>query len=100
MWCIYVTGISWDPHAHIYLPMSFTMQDRVMLCLDLSVAWVTYYYSQQVIIIIINLKINGGKEMMTGQGCRMAVWVLVGVTGCVPRPRGIVWLHCFSFRVD
>jgi hypothetical protein len=24
------------------------------------------------------------------------VWVLVGVTGCVPRPRDIAWLHCFS----
>jgi hypothetical protein len=23
------------------------------------------------------------------------VWVLVGVTGCVPRPWGIAWLHCF-----
>jgi hypothetical protein len=25
------------------------------------------------------------------------VWVLVGVTGCVPRPRAIAWLHCFSY---
>jgi hypothetical protein len=25
------------------------------------------------------------------------VWVLVGVTGCVPRPRGITWLHRFPF---
>jgi hypothetical protein len=24
------------------------------------------------------------------------VWVLVGVAGCVLRPRGIAWLHCFS----
>jgi hypothetical protein len=23
------------------------------------------------------------------------VWVLVGVTNCVPRPRGIAWVHCF-----
>jgi hypothetical protein len=27
---------------------------------------------------------------------RDMVWLLVGVAGCVPRPRGIVWLHCFS----
>jgi hypothetical protein len=26
---------------------------------------------------------------------RDVVWVLVGVTGCVPRPRGIAWLHYF-----
>jgi hypothetical protein len=23
------------------------------------------------------------------------VWLLVGVAGCVPWPRGIAWLHCF-----
>jgi hypothetical protein len=26
---------------------------------------------------------------------RDVVWVLVGATSCVPRPRGIAWLHCF-----
>jgi hypothetical protein len=26
---------------------------------------------------------------------RDMIWVLVGVAGCVPRPRGIAWLHCF-----
>jgi hypothetical protein len=25
---------------------------------------------------------------------RDMIWVLVGVTGCIPRPRGIAWLHC------
>jgi hypothetical protein len=26
---------------------------------------------------------------------RDMVWVLLGVTSCAPRPRGIAWLHCF-----
>jgi hypothetical protein len=28
---------------------------------------------------------------------RDVVWVLVGVAGCVLRPRGITWLHYFSY---
>jgi hypothetical protein len=28
---------------------------------------------------------------------RDMVWVLVGITGCVPRPRGIAWLDCFPY---
>jgi hypothetical protein len=43
------------------------VQVRVVLCLGLSVAWVTYRYSQQVIIIIMNLIIKmGEREMVTG----------------------------------
>jgi hypothetical protein len=35
--------------------------------------------------------------MVTGMDI---VWVLMGVTGCVPQPRGIGWLHCFFLSVS
>jgi hypothetical protein len=48
-----------------------------VLCFGLSVAWVTCRYSQQVIIIIMNLIIKmGERKMLTGQGYG------TGIGGC------------------
>jgi hypothetical protein len=35
--------------------------------------------------------------MVTRQGYGMGIG---GVTGCVPQPWGLAWLHCFPVYVD
>ena len=73
------------------------VQVRVTAMLRFLVVWVTYRYSQKVIII--TLIIKRWKEKWR-QG-RDMVWVLVGVTGCVPRLMGLSLVTlCSLFRVD
>jgi hypothetical protein len=43
-----------------------------------------YYYNSHDIMM--------EEKMVTGQGYGMGIG---GVTGCVPWPRGMAWLHCF-----
>jgi hypothetical protein len=94
MWCIYVTGILWYPHAHIYLPMSLTSAGLRSALLrfignmgNLSLLTIGDYYYHKSQNNMVERKWWPDRDV---------VWVLVGVTGCVPRTRGIAWLHYFS----
>jgi hypothetical protein len=79
---------------YIYLPISLTRAGSSSALLRfigsvsnlplLTVGGYYYYYSYNKMM---------ERKMVTGT--RM-VWVLVGVTDCVPQPRGIAWLHNFS----
>jgi hypothetical protein len=93
VWCIYVAGILWYPHAYIYSPISLTSAGSRSALLRLiggvgNLSLLTtgdqYYHKSQ------NKMVEG--KWWSGSDL---VWVLVGVTGCVPRPRGIAWLRCF-----
>jgi hypothetical protein len=92
----YVTGILWYPHAHIYLPMSLTSAGLhsallrfigSMVNLSLLTTGDYYYYHKS------------QNDMVERKWWpdRDVVWVLVGVTCCVPRPWGKAWLHCFLY---
>jgi hypothetical protein len=82
-------------HIYIYLWV-LLVQDRVTALLRfigsvsnlslLTVGGYYYYY-------------NSRDKMMEKKlwPRRYMVWVLVGVVSCVPRPRGIAWLHCFPY---
>jgi hypothetical protein len=79
----------------MYLPISLTRAGSSSALLRfigsvsnlplLTVGGYYYYYSHNKMM---------ERKMVTGQGM---VWVLVGVTGCVPRPRDIAWLHGFPY---
>jgi hypothetical protein len=88
---------SYGNHVHIYLPMSLT-------CIGSSscYAWVDGSVSNLPLLTIDGYYYTHDKmiERKNGDRGRDMVWVLMGVTGCVPRPRGIVWLHCFPIHVD
>jgi hypothetical protein len=94
MWCIYVVGILWYPHAYIYIYLwVLLVQDHVVALLrfigsvgNLSLLTTGDYYYHKSQNKMVERKWWPGRDM---------VWVLVGVTGCVPWPRGIAWLHCF-----
>jgi hypothetical protein len=72
------------------------VQDRVVALLrfagsmgDLSLVTTGdyyYYYYHKTKNKMVERNWRSGRDM---------VWVLVGVTGCVPWPWGIAWLHCF-----
>jgi hypothetical protein len=94
MLCIYVAGILWYPHAYIYLPWVLLVHDRVAALLrfidsvsNLSLLTIDgYYYYYYIHDKMMERKWWPGRDL---------VWVLVGVTSCVPRPRGIAGLHYF-----
>jgi hypothetical protein len=96
MLCIYVARILWYPHAYIYIYrhlLVLLVQDRVVALLrfagsvgNLSLLTTGDYYYHKTKNEMVERKWWPSRDM---------VWVLVGVTGCVPRPRGIAWLHCF-----
>ena len=58
------------------------MSNLLLLTID------DYYYSHN---RMMKRKWRLGRDM---------VWVLVGVTSCVPRPQGLAWLHYFSLSIS
>jgi hypothetical protein len=88
-----------DTHMHIYIYLwVLLVHDRVVALLrfigsvgNLSLLTIGDYYYHKSQNEMVERKWWPGRDV---------VWVLVGVTGCVPRSRGIAWLHCFSLSVS
>jgi hypothetical protein len=84
-------------YIYIYLWV-LLVQVRVVLCLGLSVAWVTYRYSQLVIIIITNLITKiGERKMVTRQGYGMDIG---GCNRLCPTTTGHSLVALFSLFVS
>jgi hypothetical protein len=83
---------------YIY-PWVLLVQDRIAALLRLNgsmsnMSLLTiggYYYYFYIHDKMLETKWWPGRDM---------VWVLVGVTSCVPQPRGIAGLHCFPIHVN
>ena len=95
--CIYVTRILWKPHAQIYLSyesyqcrfeQSYAQVFGSVRNLSLLTIGGYYYYSHN--------KMMKRKQ----RPYRDMVWILVGVTGCVLRPMGLILVTLFSLSVS
>jgi hypothetical protein len=84
----------YNTHMHVYSYLRVLLvQDRIAALLrfagsvgNLSLLTTGDYYYHKTKNEMVERNWRPGRDM---------VWVLVGVTGCVPRPKGITRLHCF-----